>query len=172
LLKHLFDFDKVPADYDEALRGYIVGLQGQSVRARIRGVAEKIKTEKANENSRAADFAVDMNRKIERAEWLLSALGEPGGDNTPTTRVNSTAANNVNQKKLIPNSGPSKSLGRKRKRRTLLEEDEDSDSSSSADLDDFEDFPGESDSPSSSSDSDPSSSGNDGRVVLATRAAT
>jgi WKF domain len=131
LLKHLFDFDKVPSDYDEALRGYIVGLRGRGVRARVREAAEKIKTEEASNNSRAADFTVDVNKKIERAEWLLSALWEPGGDDTSTPQVNSTAANNVNPKKLIPNSGLSKSLGRKRKRRTLLEEDSDSSSSDS-----------------------------------------
>ncbi|KAI9769251.1 MAG: hypothetical protein M1840_004380 [Geoglossum simile] len=168
LLKHLFDFSKVPADYDEALRGYIVGLQGQGVRARARGAAEKIKTEEANESSRAADLTVDTNRKIKRAEWVLSALGEPGGDNTSTTRVNSTAANNVNQK-LIRNGGLPKSPGRKRKRRTLLEDDEDSSSSNSTDLGTSRVSLGE---PSSTSDSDPSSSSNDGSVVVATRAVT
>jgi hypothetical protein len=147
LLKHLFDFDKIPTDCNEALREYIAGLQGQGARTRVRESIEKIKAEETGENIQTEDPIADMGRKAKRADWLLSALGAVGGDVVSPAQANTMVAEDDSQEVLKTNRGLAKRRGRKRKKRTLSKDDENSSNSSSS---------SSSSSSTDSSDSDPS----------------
>ncbi|KAI9861571.1 MAG: hypothetical protein M1813_005181 [Trichoglossum hirsutum] len=124
LLKHLFNFDKIPAGYNDALKGYIAGLQGQGVRIRVREAAEKVKAEVV-ENTKVENSTADMNVKANRAEWLLSALEAVDRVDVSTIRSNGMAPENGGQKRRKLDNVPAKSPGRRRKKRTLSVGDSD-----------------------------------------------
>ncbi|KAH0542321.1 hypothetical protein FGG08_003258 [Glutinoglossum americanum] len=170
LLKHLFDFDKIPADYNEALRDYIGGLQGQGARIRVREAAEKIKVEETGESAQVEGSIVDVGGKVLRAAWLLSALGDVGGDIAPAAGANGIVAGIDSRKGLKLDNELAESRGRKRKKRTFSgdsKESSDSSSSSSSstefsESDSSEGSSDESDSSSSFNSSNSSSSGSGG----------
>ncbi|KAH0564899.1 hypothetical protein GP486_001715 [Trichoglossum hirsutum] len=160
LLKHLFDFDKIPVVYNDALKGYIAGLQGQGARIRVREAAEKVKTEEAK-SAKVEGSTADMSGEAKRAEWLLLALGVVGRDDVSTTRSNGIAPGSGGRVRHKLDNASAKSPGRRRKKRTLSRGDSDSSSSSgteSMDSDPSGDSSSESSSSSGSSNSDSSGS--------------
>ena len=83
LLKNIFDVSRIPKDYNEAIRLYIAGLQGDGARNRLRETASQTLKSITRADEDGGDDA-DQNarilkRKRKRVKLILLALGP--GDN-------------------------------------------------------------------------------------------
>jgi len=81
LLKNIFDVSRIPKDYNEAIRVYIAGLQGDGARNRLRETASQTLKSITRADEDGGDDA-DQNarilkRKRKRVKLILLALG-PG----------------------------------------------------------------------------------------------
>jgi len=84
LLKNTFDVSRIPKDYNEALKAYIAGLQGDGARNRLREAASE--TLKSMSVDGVGGDSVDQNtrtlkRQRKRVKLILRAL-EPGENRT------------------------------------------------------------------------------------------
>lgn len=81
LLKNIFDVSLIPKDYNEALRAYIAGLQGDGARNRLRETASQtlksIMRADEDDGNGADQNARILKRQRKRVKLILRALG-PG----------------------------------------------------------------------------------------------
>jgi hypothetical protein len=84
LLKNIFDVSHIPKDYNEALKAYITGLQGDGARNRLREAASdtlKSIREDKNDGDNADQSTRILKRQRKRVKLILRALG-PGENPT------------------------------------------------------------------------------------------
>ena len=80
LLKNIFDVSHIPRDYNEALKAYIIGLQGDGARNRLREAASdtlrSITADKDGSDNTDKNTRI-LKRQRKRVNLILHALG-PG----------------------------------------------------------------------------------------------
>ena len=81
LLKNIFDVSRIPKDYNEAIRVYVAGLQGDGARNRLRETASQtlksIMRADDDDGNGADQNARILKRQRKRVKLILRALG-PG----------------------------------------------------------------------------------------------
>ena len=86
LLKNIFNVSRIPKDYNEALKAYITGLQGDAARNRLREAASQtlksiMRTDEDDVDNADKSTRI-LKRQRKRVKLILRALGS--GEN-PTT---------------------------------------------------------------------------------------
>ena len=149
LLKHLFDLNLIPDEspYNEALIGYLQGLQGEA-RNRVSEKAEELLSQIVPDEPNQEGNLKMSAQKAKRAGLVREALSSGA-----TVQTSKSSAGLQNKK--VPQEAPvaraqEKRLPKRSKRRTAAVEEDSSESSGSSDAeDDDEAADGDSDSSSS-----------------------
>jgi len=82
LLKNIFDVSRIPKDYNEALRVYVSGLQGEGARNRLKETASQTlksvtRTDEDDGDNTEQNPRI-LKRQRKRVKLILRALGSEG----------------------------------------------------------------------------------------------
>jgi len=125
LLKNIFDVSRIPKDYDEAVKVYIAGLQGDSARNRLREAASEtlksILRADEDDHDNEDQNAYILKRQRKRAKLILRALG-PGENPSSAEMLVEThrkrGEHNISNDVKAQNAVEKPERARSRKRRT------------------------------------------------------
>lgn len=156
LLKGLFDLDKTPASYDDALSEYLAGLQGANIRRKLR--AEALEILSAEDTKIIDDDIKASEAKRQRAQLVFDAIPKAESPEEaeatpvktepdikvkmePGTTADAHVANGISKANAVAPTPQKRRRRRNKKRRVASSDDESSSSSESSDESDASEMP-------------------------------